>query len=114
MVRPGDDRKGPVVVTLQPLAAITGRVADADGNPVAKAIVRPDLLPSGSFSLHLSEVVTDEKGQFRVPDVPTGCDYSLAVDSGGAIKTRRFAFSSNAKVQPGKTTDVGNINFKKR
>jgi hypothetical protein len=114
MVRPGDDRKGPVVVTLQPLAAIAGRVADADGNPVARANVRPDLLPSGDFSLHLSDLVTDEKGRFRVADVPTGCDYSLAVDSGGALKMRRFAFSSNAKVRPGETTDVGDIRFKER
>jgi hypothetical protein len=113
MVRPGDDRKGPVVVTLQPLATITGRVADADGNPVARANVRPDLLPSGDYSLHLSDVVTDENGRFRVPDVPTGCDYALAVDSGGALKTRRFAFSSSVQVRPGETADAGDIEFTK-
>ena len=59
------------MVTLEPLATITGRVADADGNPVSGATVRPDLLPSGRFfSLNLPQVATDDKGRFVVPDVP--------------------------------------------
>src|SRR5262249_14610391 len=49
-VRKGDDAGGPVVVTLEPLATITGRVVDADGNPVSGATIRPALLPSGDFS----------------------------------------------------------------
>ena len=55
-VRKGDDANGPVVVTLEPLAAMTGRVVDADGNPVPGATVRPDVLPRGDFSLRLSQV----------------------------------------------------------
>src|SRR5262249_40519285 len=34
-VKEGDDKKGPVVVTLEPAATITGRILDADGNPVS-------------------------------------------------------------------------------
>ncbi|MFI5461593.1 MAG: carboxypeptidase-like regulatory domain-containing protein, partial [Isosphaerales bacterium] len=112
-VREGDDKAGPVLVTLAPLATITGRVADADGNPVPGARVRPDLLPAGSFSLSLPQVTTDQEGRFRVPDVPTGCDYALAVQSLGTIKKIRFAFSSkNITVKPGETIDVGEIRFK--
>ena len=37
--------RAPCVVTLEPLATITGRVVDADGNPVSGATIRPDLLP---------------------------------------------------------------------
>jgi len=112
-VREGDDKAGPVLVTLAPLATITGRVADADGNPVPGARVRPALLPAGDFSLSLPQVTTDQEGRFRVPDVPTGCDYALAVESLEAIKKRRFAFSSkDITVKPGEMADVGEIRFK--
>src|SRR5262249_55423947 len=76
-VRAGDDANGPVVVTLEPLAALAGRVADADGNPVAGATVRPDVLPSGDFGLSLPQVATGEDGRFRVPDIPVGCSYAV-------------------------------------
>jgi hypothetical protein len=112
-VRKGDDKNGPVAVTLEPLATMTGRVVDADGSSFAGATVRPDLLPSGDFSPHLPDVATDQAGRFHVPDVPIGCDYALAVDSMEEIKKRRFAFLEKATVKPGETTDVGEIRFKK-
>jgi beta-lactamase regulating signal transducer with metallopeptidase domain/protocatechuate 3,4-dioxygenase beta subunit len=112
-VRKGIDRNAPVIVRLEPLASISGRVVDADGTPVSGATVRPDLLPEGSFSLHLAEVSCDRDGRFLVPDVPTGCDYALAVESRDEIKRRRFAFREKVSVQPGKTTDAGEIRFKR-
>ncbi len=36
-VKEGDDKNGPVVVTLEPSATITGRIVDPDGNPVSGA-----------------------------------------------------------------------------
>jgi beta-lactamase regulating signal transducer with metallopeptidase domain/protocatechuate 3,4-dioxygenase beta subunit len=112
-VRKGDDANGPVVVTLEPLAAMTGRVVDAEGRPVQGASVRPDLLPSGDFSTSLPEVTTDEQGRFQVPNMPTGCDYALVVVSNkGPGKDRRFTFLEKATVKPGDTTDVGEIRFK--
>ena len=88
-------------------------MVDADGNPVAGARVRPDVLPSGDFGLHIAEVVTDPDGRFRVPDAPTGCDYGLAVETNAQIKGRRFAYYSRAAVKPGETTDVGEIKFER-
>ncbi len=111
-VRQGDDANGPIVARLEPLAAMTGRVADVDGNPVPGATVRPDLLPSGDFSLSLPQVATDEQGRFLVPDVPVGCDYAMAVETLGAIRARQFTFLKRATVRPGETTDVGEIRFK--
>ena len=46
-VKEGDDKDGPVTVTLEPLATITGRVVDADGNPVSGATIRTDPQPGG-------------------------------------------------------------------
>ncbi len=72
-----------MVVTLEPAATIIGRVLDADGNPVSGATVRTDPQPSGDFRVSLPQVATDKDGRFTVPDVPTGCEYSLVVESGG-------------------------------
>ena len=111
-VRKGDDAKGPVVVTLEPLATITGRVVDADGNPSSGATIRPDLLPGGDFSPRLNQVSTGPDGRFTVPDVPAGCEYSLGVESSHELPNRRFAFSKHLTIKPGGATDAGEIRFK--
>jgi hypothetical protein len=100
------------VVKLAPLATITGRVADADGNAVSGATIRPDVLPSGDFSLRLQQVATDSDGRFRVLDVPTGCDYGIAVEAHGPRERFQFAYHDKTSVKPGETTDVGDIKFK--
>ena len=110
-VKEGDDKNGPVVVTLEPSATITGRIVDADGNPVSGATIRPGLKPGGDFSLGLPQVASGSDGRFTVPNVPTGCDYSLVAESGAKITQRRVAFK-DAAVRPGETTDVGDIQLK--
>jgi len=110
-VKDGDDKNGPVVVTLDPSATITGRIVDPDGNPVSGATIRPSLKPGGDFSLSLPQVASGSDGRFTVPSVPTGCDYSLVAESGAKITQRRVAFK-DAAVRPGETTDIGDIKFK--
>jgi beta-lactamase regulating signal transducer with metallopeptidase domain/protocatechuate 3,4-dioxygenase beta subunit len=110
-VKDGDDKNGPVVVTLEPSATITGRIVDADGNPVAGATIRPGLKPGGDYSLGLAQVASGKDGRFTVPNVPTGCGYSLVAESGTSVSRRRYAFN-DANVRPGETTDVGEIRWK--
>ncbi|HKI21484.1 MAG TPA: carboxypeptidase-like regulatory domain-containing protein, partial [Isosphaeraceae bacterium] len=110
-VKEGDDKDGSVVVTLVPSATITGRIVDADGNPVSGATIRPGLKPGGDFSLSLPRVASGNDGRFTVPNVPTGCGYSLVADSGAEVSRRRYAFK-DANVRPGETTDVGEIRWK--
>jgi protocatechuate 3,4-dioxygenase beta subunit len=112
-VKKDDDTGGPVVVKLAPLATISGRVLDADGNPIAGATIRPDVLPSGDFGMHLPQVVSGADGRFRVSDVPTGCDYGLAVETNAAIERRKFVYHPRASVKTGETTEVGDIKFKR-
>jgi hypothetical protein len=111
-VRAGDDKNGPIVVVLEPMGTIIGQVLDADGSPVSGATVWVSLLPSGDYSLSLDRVTTDKRGYFQVPDVPTGCEYSLVVESGATKKERKVAFFPKASVRPGQATDVGDIRFK--
>ena len=84
-VKEGDDKNGPVVVTLEPSATITGRIVDPDGNPVSGATIRPGLKPGGDFSLGLPQVASGSDGRFTVPNVPIGCDYSLVAESGAMM-----------------------------
>jgi hypothetical protein len=112
-VKPGDDKDGPVKLTLEPLATIVGRVADADGNPVSGATIRTDPLPGGDFSLSLAQVASGSDGRFVVPNVPVGCEYTLVVESRLEPKNRRVAFSEKKSVRPGETTEVGEIRFKR-
>jgi hypothetical protein len=111
-IKQGDDKKGPVIVKLAPLATITGRVTDADGNPVFGAVIQPDVLPAGDFALRLSQTATDSDGRFRVVDVPTGCEYELRVET-RAPRQFQFAYHDKTAVKPGETTDVGEIKFKR-
>jgi beta-lactamase regulating signal transducer with metallopeptidase domain/protocatechuate 3,4-dioxygenase beta subunit len=110
-LRAGEGAKGPVVVTLAPMATIKGRVVDADGNPVLGATVRVDVEPTEGFIQIFANVVSDRDGRFEVLNVPTGCDYGLVAEAGTMIKERRVAFGK-ATVKPGETSDVGELRFK--
>jgi hypothetical protein len=110
-VKEGDDKKGPVVVTLEPSATITGRIVDPDGNPVSGGTIRPNLKPVEDYSPSLPQIACGSDGRFAVPNVPTGCDYWLAAESGAGFTRRRVAFK-DAAVRPGETTDVGDIQLK--
>ena len=72
----------------------------------------PSLKPGGDFSLGLPQVASGSDGRFTVPNVPTGCEYSLVAESGAMMSRRRFAFVKDAAVRPGETTDVGDIRFR--
>jgi len=110
-VKEGDDKNGPVVVTLEPAATITGRIVDPDGNPVSGATIRPSLKPVEDYSPSLPQVAAGKDGRFTVPNVPTGCGYSLVAESGAMISRLRFVVK-DAAVRPGETTDVGDIQLK--
>jgi beta-lactamase regulating signal transducer with metallopeptidase domain len=110
-VREGEGKDDPVVVALEPAATITGRVVDPEGNPVSGVTIRPGLKPGGDYSLSLPQVVSGTDGRFTVPNVPTGCDYSLVAESRASSRRRWYAFK-DAAVRPGETTDAGDIRLK--
>ncbi len=110
-VKEGDDKNGPVVITLEPCATITGRIVDPDGNPVSGATIRPGLKPGGDYALYLPNIASGNDGRFTLANVPTGCDYSLLAESGAMITRRRVAFK-DAAVRPGEKTDVGDVAWK--
>ena len=81
---------------------------DADGNPVSGATIQTDPEPGGDFQPRLPQVATGKDGRFTVPDVPTGCEYTLVAESGAVIGRRR-ALAQHVAVRPGETKDVGEM-----
>jgi RNA polymerase sigma factor (sigma-70 family) len=112
-VREGQDKDGPVTVTLEPLARIRGTVVDANGKPVSGAIVRSDPWPhtSGGFNLSLGQIASGHAGEFVMPDVPAGCDYNLAFQQSSTVEAANQTIFREAKVRPGESTDMGVVRF---
>jgi hypothetical protein len=114
----GDDKNGPVVVMLEPLASIMGRVTAADGKPGTwVAVISHPLDWSPFFGLDRG-LSTDGDGKFVVPDVPVGCQYKIQANATTAAEAGTGFTSISAEapkpvsVRPGQTTDVGEIRFK--
>lgn len=110
-VKPGDDAKERVVVKLEPAATITGRVVDADGQPVPGALVGTQPQPGGDFSPRLPEIVSGKDGRFTFANLPVGCQYGLFARSGASYVDTKFAFKRDINVRPGETTDIGDLKF---
>lgn len=95
----------PVRVVLQPTVRVSGRVTDPDGKPVAGVNVSLSELQSVSFGGGQTSllpagparrVVTDEKGAFRVDDVPPG-----PIRIQAAAPRRQRAQVDGLEVKPG-------------
>ena len=72
------DSKSDVEIKLVPTGAISGRVTDADGEPVQGASVAAQGANSGEYS------ETDEKGQFRIGGLAPG-KYRVSASSPGGM-----------------------------
>ena len=122
-----------IVVKLQALGSIEGKVVDADGRPWAglKVALRPaapreeyDNLPDevfgfqGRFAFHRSpwyrflgkDAITDRDGRFRLTGVLPGVSFNLYVSDGDLAKERTLVDQrSGLAVHAGKTKDVGEL-----
>jgi RNA polymerase sigma factor (sigma-70 family) len=108
------DEKGPVVVRLQPCAAVRGRVVDEDGKPRSGVNVNLTYYDGNFMDVHAfvhgaKPVVTDAKGAFLIDEVIPGLDFQL---------WRRFAnkrsgygqsLVEKVTLEAGRTKDLGNI-----
>jgi RNA polymerase sigma factor (sigma-70 family) len=95
----GDETR-PQTVTLQPWGVLTGRVVDADGQPLGGGNVYPVALPAGH-----PEIGKD--GRFRIEGLIPGKSYDLQVLKDASL-THGF-LARDLKVGPGETKDLGDI-----
>jgi RNA polymerase sigma factor (sigma-70 family) len=106
------DEPDPITVTLQPLAALTGRAMLKNGEPLVGYAVEysawPELAwPGRDKRLQREPLLTDKEGRFRITDLPAGLPLTLSVI---APKTR-FAVIYRKKIilESGKTEDLGDL-----
>jgi hypothetical protein len=106
------DEAEPVTVTLQSLAALTGRAVRKSGEPLVGYAVEysawPELqLPDHQKRLERQPIRTDEEGRFRVTELPAGVPLNLAVI---APKSRYAVIhQKNIILEPGKTKNLGTL-----
>jgi RNA polymerase sigma factor (sigma-70 family) len=111
MVVRGDEPE-PLTVTLQPLAAITGRALRKNGEPLVGYAVEydawPELeLPDQNKRLEHDRVLTDKEGRFRLTDVPAGMPLNVSVYN---LKSRYAPIRRTRIIlTPGKTETLGDL-----
>ena len=106
------DEKVPPVVTLLPLGAVTGRVFDPDGKPLAGTQVR---LNYDSFAAQTlvrrlgvgNEVKADKDGRFRIEGVIPGVQFDLYVPDSPSL------LAANRRVKGGEALELGEVKLKK-
>jgi RNA polymerase sigma factor (sigma-70 family) len=110
------DGKEPPVVRLAPWGAVTGRVVDAEGNPLAGAMIRIYFEDRAASDLHQhltdrKPATTDSAGRFRY-DVPfAGVGFNLTVSHKGKfvnLDTPRRGLT----VKSGETKALGDLTGK--
>jgi beta-lactamase regulating signal transducer with metallopeptidase domain len=113
-VKEGDDKDGPVVVTLEPSATIIGRIVDRDGNPVSGATIQCYAKqPVPGFPIQLPTLASGLDGKFTVANVATGCGYTLVAEEARPALPLSQLIDGGARrdvtVRPGETTDLAEI-----
>jgi RNA polymerase sigma factor (sigma-70 family) len=104
------DEPEPVTVSLQPLAAFTGRAVNkTTGEPLVGYSVEYSAYPEVEWpgqdkSFKREPNLTDKEGRFRVTDLPAGVPLTLMV-----VQKSRYAVIVIEKImlQPGQTKDLG-------
>jgi RNA polymerase sigma factor (sigma-70 family) len=104
------DEKEPVVVKLQPLGRVTGRLVEADGQPFAGATVLLVLNREIDNELYRFAIpdggraVTDKDGRFTLDTAVPGVWFYVGVRKGNEF----FALKLGPRtVKPGQTSDLG-------
>ncbi len=112
------EEKGPLVVTLGSMAAIKGRLLDADGKPLPGVVVTAVYREREAEQIHelihaAKQVVTDGAGAFTLDELIPDLKFDLSIHRG----KQRFERETKAdeaifQVEPGRCRDLGDIRAK--
>jgi beta-lactamase regulating signal transducer with metallopeptidase domain len=109
------DDAQPKTIRLEPTAAVTGRLVDANGKPVQASLAPPRKLPGSDADddeRGIPETRSDAEGRFRIGSLLPGLRYSAEVRGGeGDSEVLGKAFA-NVVLRAGEVRDVGEIRVK--
>jgi hypothetical protein len=106
------DEPGPVTLKLLPTGTVTGRILDADGQPIAGANVGASyqLIAASGLDRFLAPgrepIRTDKDGRFRLDGVVPEVKFVLSLRHGQIFLTGKPRIGVK-DVQPGQTLDLG-------
>src|SRR5262249_25312986 len=108
--------EGPITVRLEPWGALTGRLIDEQGQPVAGALLRlhyPDLPRPGFLWPHL-EFRTDAQGRFRVESLRPAEKHRLSVagDDKRTVTPAAAGQLTSLSAAAGEVKDLGDVRVK--
>jgi RNA polymerase sigma factor (sigma-70 family) len=120
MVTLRGDEKEPVVAKLIPLARVTGRLLDADGQPLGGATV--SVVANGQIARELYRfaapcgppVVADKGGRYALADVLPGVPFRLRYRSKGDTALRDGPGQKTFLLKPGESRDLGDQKLEPR
>jgi RNA polymerase sigma factor (sigma-70 family) len=106
------DEAQPVIVKLEPLAAVMGRLLDSDGKPLAGVPVTADIGdPLVSEALPEKDpqpILSDAAGRFHIDGLTAGLKLSIrALDKANKGSTSHVV--GGIILSPGKTRDLGDL-----
>jgi RNA polymerase sigma factor (sigma-70 family) len=107
------DEHGPIAVTLQPAASVTGKVVDDNGRPLGHGAIMLTFRreKGGPLETHWRDVRTDAEGKFRIDGLLPGMIYSATVQPPNSAY-RRSIFEA-LTLKAGESKDVGTVKSKK-
>jgi len=108
------DEKGPVVVRFRPCGVVRGTVVDGAGKPVSGVNVNLTYLEGNFLGVHAfvhgaDQVVTDAGGTFIIDEIIPGVEFQLWRRYASKRSGYSEALVNSAKVESGRTTDLGKL-----
>lgn len=108
------DSAEPCTVRMQPWAAVTGRLLDADGKPLRARIAMDNLTEEMLADPTIGSrqtVETNHAGEFRIDELVPGLTYAGEIRDFKSHKQIGLAFA-NLVLKPGETRNLGDIHLK--
>jgi hypothetical protein len=107
VAQPPKENGGSVTVRMEPGAAVTGRLVDADGRPRADVELKVSFRLKGSSGRHRyspESIKTDREGRFRLGALLPGYEYRLTEEKGELL--------FGGGLRSGQTQDLGDVQLK--